>query len=663
MNSIQKPKIQSAMAVLALAVMMILAKPALFPESSAAQAEEEQASWTIMLYLCGSDLESNDGTCSDNLKEVLDADFGDRVNVLVLTGGSSRWDMDGIDPDILEYWHVEDGKLISDRKLEAASMGDPDTLSAFISWGAAACPAEKYGLILWDHGGGSLTGICWDENSDDDNLTLPELTSALDTAGVQLEMIGMDACLMASLETAAAIDGHAAYLVASQESEPGRGWDYRSFLNYLKMNPDSDGAALGRQICESYYEKCRADELNAMATLSVVDLSKIASLEETFQAMTDEMVLLTQDHESLRTLCQSADSAENYGGNSRSEGYTDMIDLYGFTKNAQTVLPDTSQTLLSLLDEAVFYEIHGSQRAGANGLSVIYPLYVDSDVTELFSDISDNLSYQQYMTIIADNWDDSSWTSGYTWTDDDDNEETDSGGNSFLPLPDTFNPVQSSDYDIELSQELSADGYLNLFIESGLDAVSRADFSLMMRDEDSGDYIFLGTDSDVDADWDNGIITDNFQGSWITIGGEYVNANLIEMTDDYNIYTIPAIVNDEETNIRAIYSFDDETYSVLGTYDGVDSTTGASGRDIRPLQEGDEVTFTFQAFTENFEDTERYVSDTITWSDDTEMTDEDLFDGTYLYLLSVYDYFENEYDGDPVEMMVEDGEITAQEIA
>lgn len=185
----------------------------------------------------------------------------------------------------------------------------------------------------------------------------------------------------------------------------------------------------------------------------------------------------------------------------------------------------------------------------------------------------------------------------------------------------------------------------------------------MMRDEDSGDYIFLGTDSDVDADWDNGIITDNFQGSWITIGGEYVNANLIEMTDDYNIYTIPAIVNDEETNIRAIYSFDDETYSVLGTYAGVDSTTGASGRDIRPLQEGDEVTFTFQAFTENFEDTERYVSDTITWSDDTEMTDEDLFDGTYLYLLSVYDYFENEYDGDPVEMMVEDGEITAQEIA
>lgn len=136
MNYIQKteiPKIRSAIAVLALAVMMILMKPALFPGSSAVQAKENQASWTIMLYLCGSDLESDDGTCSDNLKEVLDADFGDSVNVLALTGGSSRWDMDGIDPDILEYWHVEDGKLISDRKLEAASMGDPDTLSAFIS--------------------------------------------------------------------------------------------------------------------------------------------------------------------------------------------------------------------------------------------------------------------------------------------------------------------------------------------------------------------------------------------------------------------------------------------------------------------------------------------------------------------------------------------------
>lgn len=173
---------------------------------------------------------------------------------------------------------------------------------------------------------------------------------------------------------------------------------------------------------------------------------------------------------------------------------------------------------------------------------------------------------------------------------------------------------------------------------------------------------FLGTDSDLNADWDEGTFTDHFEGTWITIGGEYVCAYLIERTDDYNLYTIPANVNGEDINIRAVYSFEDESFHVLGTYDGVDTDTGASGRDIRPLTEGDEIVFRFEAFDSDFEETGPYETDPVTWTDEMTMEDGELIDGNYLYMLSVYDYFGNEYDGDPVAITYEDGYISVEEL-
>ena len=100
----------------------------------------------------------------------------------------------------------------------------------------------------------------------------------------------------------------------------------------------------------------------------------------------------------------------------------------------------------------------------------------------------------------------------------------------------------------------------------------------------------------------------------------------------------------------------------MGTYRGVDEETGASARDIQPLQDGDEVIFTFITLDENQEQTDPYESSPVTWSDDVVMEDLDLFDGDYYYMISVYDFFGNEYQGDPIQMTVEDGEISAFEL-
>lgn len=61
----------------------------------AAIAEQESPrSMTVMVYMCGSNLETNYGSASADIQEMLDARFDtSRVHLLVMIGGSKNWSM------------------------------------------------------------------------------------------------------------------------------------------------------------------------------------------------------------------------------------------------------------------------------------------------------------------------------------------------------------------------------------------------------------------------------------------------------------------------------------------------------------------------------------------------------------------------------------------
>ena len=143
-------------------------------------------------------------------------------------------------------------------------MSDPRTLVDFVTWAMKTYPADKYALILSDHGMGWPGG--WSDGDSpgggnrnrnipltmaiDSNLFLMDLDTALgeirsQTGLDKFELIGMDACLMGQLEVFSALAPHARYAVASQETEPALGWAYTSFLDTLTQNPDVSGADLG----------------------------------------------------------------------------------------------------------------------------------------------------------------------------------------------------------------------------------------------------------------------------------------------------------------------------------------------------------------------------------------------------------------------------------
>src|SRR5690606_1118101 len=111
---------------------------------------------------------------------------------------------------------IAEGKLRELEDIGAANMADPATLDAFLQWGIQQYPAQQYMAVFWNHGGGPNGGFGFDENFEADYLSLPELQSAVHKAtqatGQRFELIGFDACLMASVEVAHMLHPYANYL-------------------------------------------------------------------------------------------------------------------------------------------------------------------------------------------------------------------------------------------------------------------------------------------------------------------------------------------------------------------------------------------------------------------------------------------------------------------
>ncbi len=640
-----------------------------------------ESGWTLMIYLCGSDLESENGVSSFNIEEMCFAELTEDVSVLVETGGSGFWQWDNVDPAVLQRFALSDGELKEVESLESASMGEASTLSDFLNFGISNYPNPHYGVILWDHGGGNAEGVCYDELYDYDNLTMEELREALDAAPAVFDFIGFDACLMASLETAKASADAGYYMVASEETEPGYGWDYTTLLTALAEEPSMPGDALGRVVCDSFLEKCEAMDCADQATLSVIDLSMIGTLDAAFDSYTGGMALAAEDIRTLNSVSSGAGKAESYGGNTREEGYCNMVDMADLVRNTQDYLSVDGSDLLASISRTVLYEVHGDSRENSNGISVFYPIEVSPYEFEAYAESSDNIPYLQYIAAVTDSYDSFDWDASWEqfssvlsseeayWEGEDDDSGNDSDSTVTIAqqieaLQDSLihlDPITSDDFKLEYRQSLNDDGVLELEITSGLDAVKSVQFLLWYETDGSetdiaSEYVYLGGDNNVNADWENGIFTDNFTGEWMSIGGEYVSAELIEETGNYNLYSIPANVNGADTNLRAVYNFNSGAYRVLGTYDGMDSGNSAlsvTSRGIQPLKENDEVIFYLPAYNIDTEEESVYISDPVTWHADTVMEDVELGDGFFLYMYEIKDLYGNEYDTDPVEMQVD----------
>lgn len=341
--------------------------------------------YTVMIYLSGTDLETDAGLATENITEILSLDnMPDNLNIIIQTGGAKKWSSTyGISSNKLQRWHVENQNLVMDEELPNASMGASSTFQSFMEWGLTKYPASQTGVVLWGHGG-AVQGSCYDETYDYDALTSGEAHSAFEkaflNAGVseKLSWIGYDCCLMATADVADLNSDYFEYMVASQESEPGEGWDYDNWLDDLYENTKIETPALLKEIADTFVEKCDMfykswgyRDFND-ATMSVLDLSKMPSFREAWENMSANLSNIITSTSKWTTFKTLVKGCQKFGYDS-SYGYPyDVFDVKDFIKAMKEDVTYSSTGIDEVekaLEELVIYNIYGKDSADAGGLN------------------------------------------------------------------------------------------------------------------------------------------------------------------------------------------------------------------------------------------------------------------------------------------------------
>ena len=263
-------------------------------------AGNDIADYTLMVYMVGSDMES--ATTKDIL-EMKSVGSNSNVSILLETGGGDPQGNTNY-KTMIDFKQIKRHKILNNGiqtlgNLGLQNMGDPRTLSNFIIWGMSEFPTKKYAIILWDHGSG-INGFGGDLVFDNDKLTLDEIKKAFQDAryvtNKKFELIGFDACLMASIEVADRVNAFGNYMVSSEEIEPSWGWDYSSILANLTKYPKQNGSSIGKTIADTFVSHSKtiaaSQRFDAQkdVTLSVIDLTRVSKLKQDLSILSHYLI-------------------------------------------------------------------------------------------------------------------------------------------------------------------------------------------------------------------------------------------------------------------------------------------------------------------------------------------------------------------------------------
>jgi len=612
--------------------------------ASAVEAAPKVAPYTVLVYMVGSDLESDGGFASDDLIEMAEVGSTKDVNILVETGGTKNWALPMISNKVNQRWLVQKGDLkIMKNDLGNRSMGKQSTLQDFLIWGVKNYPAKKYAVILWDHGSGAK-GYGYDENNlSDPSLSVQEINGALKAATViskqKFELVGFDACLMANIETATGLKDYASYMVASEELEPGHGWDYTSALQALNKKPTSTGAEFGKAIADGYKKHATAKGTDSQITLSVVNLAKVSAVNTALDKFIAKASNDIKNPERITAVSKARIKSEDYGDAGAHGGSTDMADIYDIAYNLKDTYPTEANQLMKNIKDCITYKVTSDTKPNANGLSIYFPCKDKDNFKDNLKDYQNtgySKSYQQFLATYVDKI-----------------------------LTDTT-PIQLTQADPNAGGENSQSLFEIQVAQEDIGKINELYSVLGMPcDEEGNTTMFLGMDMDVELDPITGIVKDNFTGLWTTLGGQFISMYIDEIGEDYVTYTVPAKLNGEMVDIRVLYNEEYADGVVLGAWRGIDEETGMPDKDIIDICTGDTIIPQYYYYG-TIDDEGGYVDGYVDGGafvveDELKLEVTELPEDKYLYGFYMTDTAQNETYSEFVTLSIKDGMISVEE--
>jgi Clostripain family len=571
---------------------ILLASLSLLPAPNVKSAQDNaapaKAEWTLLMYTdADNDLELDQ---MEDVKEMLAAGSTKEVNIVMLAdrhpnGDGRKYTNDPIAN--LKNWTTAKLLYVDHNQLEElddwgeANMGDPATLKRFLQTAVKSYPAQHYGIVFEDHGTG-WPGACSDESNDDDMLTADEIAASLKqitaTTG-KFELIGFDTCLMGNFEVAKALAPYGQVMVASEELEPGEGWDYTPMLQALHKSPKMNGLELGHVIVDTYQKSFQSPDLEdegRAITLGVIALDQIGSLEKAVNdfARADQAALAKEDRESWLKIADARSHSEDYGKTPENEG-TSHYDLLHLAQNLKQAPPNpdaaqSANAVIQAMKNVVVYRIHGSARPHANGLSIFFP----SEKEEL-TDLQGKADYLRTAFSLSGKW---------------------------LPFLNAYTGVEADDTEVPAVGDVSvSDGDMQSGDVTTVSAQTKADdideVTFVLASRQNNTELILGA---VPAETDEkGQLKESWDGEWFTVGDEQTElicpiTDFEELNDKEDTYLaeVPAQVRFKGTNqwfeVTLYFSLDFNDEEVAGEFIYAFENTKFGPREIE-LGAGDDV--------------------------------------------------------------------------
>ena len=517
---------------------------------------------------------------------------------------------------------VRNGDLDLVENLDQLDIGDPQNLEDFLVWGIQSFPAKHFFVILWDHGAGSVSqapkkGVFGSDEYTHSALTLPEMVQAFRAAesatGRSFEMIGFDACLMATLEVAEALSPFAKFMVASEQLEPGAGWDYVPWLQRLADDPTVGGETIGRIIADTFLAKIIATDraaaeagqtlkLEPVVTLSVVDLAHVGAVTDRLGTLASR-VRADLDDGSGALLAEARLRSEEYGYGLPM----DTVDLTDFATRLRARFAPEADGLLAALSRAILYRVHGSAQPNANGLSAFFPYRRFANRQTLALDLEEFDSFE------------------------------------FLPPAHRGLVV---DFSALVLSDTTAPDFSNLTFDAGTLSAT-VDFSLFpgevyvgltQEDPERQRTLFLGL---VPIETQPGNIqTFEFTSRWVQLNGHLVSVFASNTESQKHTLRIPARLNGLTVDLIAVEDAQTGEFTVSYAWPGV--VDGFPSRESFPLKPGDVITPLFGVFDLSTDDLELVDGESFTLDGPVNLSSAPLAAGQYHLRFYATDFAQNE---------------------
>ena len=509
---------------------------------------EDKSDMTIIMYIIGSNLESEYAYATRDITKFVNANFDDNINVVVQAGGASVWNNDTLKDGHTHRFSIRDGQLFDLKDMGRVNMASEKTLSEFIKYAAEEYPAEKYTLILWNHGGNIPMQYGADDMFPGEEITYAELNDALKQGGVHFETVIFNACLMATLEVAMSIMDYADYMVAA-ESVIWGGLDFTGWLTSVKRDPDGKPEKHCEILMKDYMEFLDNNQL--LGSISMLDLDKID------EVYTEYVEYAKEAGENLRSK-----GYEEYFLHREGCGYysnTDSVDLITLATLYEI---EASDDLIKAVEDAVLYS--DSDYDYGNGLATYSP---HQNIIEysLGRPALEEIGYDEY---ILDYYDVYCSISLKYMGDDVVNKYAGTWYDVAAVEAHVGTGVDTNPNEYELATIDKNGQEVVRFTDEELDRIKMI-YSMLAIQIDDQHFITMGTETYLEFDQDGDLIV-GLPDAWTTINGHYAFIVLIDRYVDYDtgeweeISAITAERNGEDILIVTYYSSESPEGLILG---------------------------------------------------------------------------------------------------